>query len=207
MKFTRTPPVAACASTPETSIAYSAVPVALGTAPPPHPPAMPELSATPLTIIRWSPVRPPLAASAATSATTAPPTSRPPKLWLTPAISTPNANGVRELGIADDDLLVDDHLARRRLDVDRRRLTADGDGFFESADPQLGVERGCGRAGELHAFAPHRPEAGEGERDGVLTGTQVDDLIPAIAIGDGGAGFLDEHRAGGFHRHAWHDCA
>jgi hypothetical protein len=41
---------------------------------------MPELSATPLTIMRWSLVRPPLADSAATSATTAPPTSRPPKL-------------------------------------------------------------------------------------------------------------------------------
>ena len=36
----------------ETSMANSAVPVAFGTAPPPHPPAMPELSATPLTIMR-----------------------------------------------------------------------------------------------------------------------------------------------------------
>ncbi len=101
MKLTRTPPVAACASTAETSIANSCVPAAFGTAPPPQPPPMPELSATPLTIMRWSLVRPPLADSAATSATTAPPTSRPPKLWVTPAISTPKANGFRELGICD----------------------------------------------------------------------------------------------------------
>ena len=81
-------------------MANSAVPAAFGTAPPPHPPAMPELSATPFTIMRWSPVRPPLATSDATSATTAPPTSRPPTSCLTPAIRTPSANGVRELGSA-----------------------------------------------------------------------------------------------------------
>ncbi len=77
MKLMRTPPVAACASTPETSMANSAVPVAFGTAPPPQPPAIIELSATPLTIMRWSEVRPPLASSDATSCTTEPPTSWP----------------------------------------------------------------------------------------------------------------------------------
>ena len=52
-------------------------------------------------VMRWSPVRPPLATSDATSATTAPPTSRPPKSCLTPAIRTPSANGLRELGSVD----------------------------------------------------------------------------------------------------------
>ena len=83
-------------------MANSAVPVAFGTAPPPHPPAIPELSATPLTIIRWSEVRPPLASSEATSWTTEPPTSWPVNAPLrTPGISTPVVKGVRELGIAD----------------------------------------------------------------------------------------------------------
>ena len=82
-------------------MANSAVPVAFGTAPPPHPPAIIELSATPLTIMRWSDVRPPLASSEATSWTTEPPTSCPVNAPLrTPGISTPTVKGVRELGIA-----------------------------------------------------------------------------------------------------------
>ena len=162
MKFTRTPPVAACASTADTSIAYSAVPVALGTAPPPHPPAMPELSATPFTIIRWSPVRPPFAASAATSATTAPPTSRPPKLWLTPGISTPTANGVRELGIAET---ISWSMTTWRV-VDCTSTVGDSPltVIVSSRVPtfRLGVERGRGGAGELHAFAPARSRSRRG---------------------------------------------
>ena len=101
MKLMRTPPVADCASTLETSMANSAMPVAFGTAPPPQPPPIIVLSATPLTIMRWSDCRLPLNSSDATSCTTEPPTSgtlAPPR--LTPGINTPVVNGFRALGMA-----------------------------------------------------------------------------------------------------------
>ena len=54
----------------------------------------------------------------------------------------------------------------------------------------------------VDAFALDGAEAGQRERDGVGAGPQVDDLVLARAVGDDGADFLDQRRAGRLDRHA-----
>ena len=54
------------------------------------------------------------------------------------------------------------------------------------------------RAGQLDAFALDGAEAGQRERHGVGARPQIDDAVLAGAVGDGGADFLDQHRAGRF---------
>jgi hypothetical protein len=62
-------------------------------------------------------------------------------------------------GSRQEDLSIHDALSRRALDVDDRRLSADGDGFGDRADPQVGIDRRDECSGELDAFALDRGEA------------------------------------------------
>jgi hypothetical protein len=101
MKLIRTPPVAAVASTAAVSMANSDVPDAFGMAPPPHPPPIIVLSATPFIRSRWSSVLPPCALSASVLGPVAPPTSvtaPKPSLTFTPVMSTPTENELRDVG-------------------------------------------------------------------------------------------------------------
>ena len=196
MKLMRTPPVADCASTLETSMANSAMPVAFGTAPPPQPPPIIVLSATPLTIMRWSDCRLPLNSSDATSCTTEPPTSgtlAPPR--LTPGINTPVVNGFRALGMA----------ASTSWSITAWRvvlctstigdLAGDRDGLFERADAHVGVDREDGRARQLHTIAFECRETREREGHRVGPGSQVGDGIPPVGIGGRCSDLLDQDRA------------
>ena len=79
--------------------------------------------------------------------------------------------------------------------------------FCERADFQIGVDRRDERAGQLDAFALHRAETGQRERDGIGAGPQIDDSILAGVVADDGANFFDERGAGGFHRDAGHHGA
>src|SRR5262245_48323639 len=58
-------------------------------------------------------------------------------------------------------------LACGRGHVNRRRLTGNGDRFFESADAELDFYRRLARAAQRHTIPLDRIEAGETERDAV----------------------------------------
>ena len=73
-----------------------------------------------------------------------------------------------------------------------------GDRFLERADLQIGVDGGDEVGRQQQVFALHGAESGQRERDRVGAGPQIDDAVLAAPIGDGGADFLDEHRARGF---------
>ena len=79
-----------------------------------------------------------------------------------------------------DELAAHDLLARGVLHVDDRRLAGDGDRLFERADLHVGVDRDRAGAGELDAFALDDAEAGQGERQRVGAGPQIDDLVLAV---------------------------
>src|SRR6185369_2782418 len=97
----------------------------------------------------------------------------------------------------------DDRLPPRRLHVDDRRFTSDGDRFLERADLQFSVdvERGC--AGELDTFTPDGAEPGQCERHRVGTGTQVLDSILTGRVSDRAADLFNQLGARRLDGHAW----
>src|SRR5262249_31964692 len=68
---------------------------------------------------------------------------------------------------------------------------------------QLRVERRVEAWRQLDAFTPERREAGEGERDGVGTGNELDDAVLAALVGDRGTDFLDQDGTGRLHGDTW----
>ena len=86
--------------------------------------------------------------------------------------------------------------------IDNRCLAGDGNRFFQRADAQVGVNGVRGRAGQHDAIAFERVEPGQRERDGVRARTQIDDLIATVDVRHHRPGFLDQHWAGSFDRHA-----
>ena len=101
-----------------------------------------------------------------------------------------------------DRLGAQDGRARRGRDIHGRRLAGDGDGLFQRADAQIHVDHGPRGAAESNGLPLAGVEARQCERDGVGARPQVDHLVAAVVVGDGGADLLDQHRAGGFHRDA-----
>ena len=91
----------------------------------------------------------------------------------------------RDDGKRRDHVAADRRLPPDALHVDDRRLAGDGDRFRERADPQIRVDRGGERAGQLDALALDGAEAGQREGDGVGAGPQIDDAVLAGAVGDG----------------------
>ena len=99
-------------------------------------------------------------------------------------------------------LLIEHALLCGVLDIDDRRLTANGHGFLDGPDAQFGVD-GCGeRACELDPLATDRTEAAEGEYDAIEPWTEVFDAVLSAAVGHRRADLLDEHRAGRLNGHA-----
>src|SRR5258705_13541701 len=95
-------------------------------------------------------------------------------------------------------LPIDDALSRRTLAVDHRGLSADGDGLFDRADSQVGIVRRDERSGKLDAFALHRGEARERERDRIGSGPKVLDTVMAAAVGNDRPHLLDQGGTGSF---------
>ena len=112
---------------------------------------------------------------------------------------------VEQIAVAPDarkrshGLVVERDLAPRALHVDDRRFASDGNGFLHAADAQLGVDRDdTGPAHDL-TLTSHGREAREAERDRVRAGLKILDAIPAGAIGNRCADFLDQRWTCGFH--------
>jgi hypothetical protein len=80
--------------------------------------------------------------------------------------------------------------------------TADGDRFFDRADPEIRVDGRGERPAELEAFALDRAEAGQREYDRVGARPQVDDLVLSGPIRNDRPRLLDQSWAGRFNRHA-----
>ena len=96
----------------------------------------------------------------------------------------------------------DRRLAPHALHVHDRRLAGYRDGFLDRAHAQLGVDRRRRHTGQLDALAFDRREPGQREADNVTARPQIDDPIPAGAVGHGGADLLDQHVACGLDRDA-----
>ena len=96
-----------------------------------------------------------------------------------------------------DDIAGDHLRALRLLHVDERRFTRHRDGLLEGADPHLHVDRHGEVRRQRELVAKDGGEAGKGERHLVGAGAQVDDAVPALAVGDGDAPAFDEHRTAG----------
>ena len=106
-----------------------------------------------------------------------------------------------------DGVACDDLGPRRALHVDDRRFAGDGDRLFERADRELAVDRDVGRRLDLDPLLHEGREAGQRHGDGVDARPQIDDVVPAGAVGDRDARPLDQRRAGGFHGDARQDAA
>jgi hypothetical protein len=104
-------------------------------------------------------------------------------------------------------LTVEHGLVLRALRVDDRRRTGHRHRLFDGADRQRAVDLRGERALEHDAFALDRMETGQRERHGVGARAQIDDGVPAGAVGDGAAHLFDERGARRFHRDARHDGA
>src|SRR5205085_2352999 len=91
------------------------------------------------------------------------------------------------------------------LQVHDGRFARDGDRFSELADLQVGVDRGGEAGAQLEPLTLQRAEPGEREGHGIGARTQINYPVESLAVTDGGAGFLDEDRAGGFNGDAWQD--
>ena len=98
-------------------------------------------------------------------------------------------------------------LGRDALHVDDWRGAGDGDGFLDGAHRHLRADRRGEARGQLDAFADHRPEPWQGERDLVGAGAKRRDLIAALLVGDGRARAFDQRGTAGLDRHARHDGA
>src|SRR6185295_18025877 len=102
--------------------------------------------------------------------------------------------------------LAADRLQLLRVDdVDHGRFTGDDDGFGDGADFQVGVDGGREGTAQLDPLTLDCAETRQAERDRVRAGPQILDVVLAAPIGDGGAYFLDERRAGGLDRDARQD--
>ena len=94
-----------------------------------------------------------------------------------------------------------EHLAVEHLDaaggrdVHDRGLTRDGDRLLESADRQHCVDRGHETGRQVLILDQHGRESGQGERQGVRAGTQVDDGVATRPVGNGDTTPLDQRRA------------
>ena len=94
----------------------------------------------------------------------------------------------------------------RALHVDHGSFTRDRDRLFERADRHLAVDRQREVRLELEAFLDEGREAGQRHRDGVVAGPQIDDGVPARAVGDREAAPFDQRRAGSLHGDARQDA-
>src|SRR5207249_3329722 len=103
------------------------------------------------------------------------------------------------------DILRHDALAKRVLHVDDGRLAGYGDGFFDGADTQLGVQRRRERSGQLDPFTLRRAEARQRESDDISARPEIDDSILTGGIRDDGTDFLDQDGTRGFDRDARQD--
>ena len=102
-------------------------------------------------------------------------------------------NGIPHL--AGDGLL----RLRRRVHVDERGLTGNGDRFRDRAELHLGVDGCRERRGQFDARSLERGEALQREGDGVRARAQVHDPEDALGIGDGGADLFYECRTSDVH--------
>ena len=90
-----------------------------------------------------------------------------------------------------------EHLGPRvRLHVDHRCCPRHGHRLLEPADPQHGIDGHREGRGELQLLADDGGESGERKGQGVGAGPQVEDRVASGAVGERGAGALDQHRAG-----------
>ena len=109
-------------------------------------------------------------------------------------------DGVEHLGV--------EHLdPAGRLHVDDGRLARDGHRLLERADRKLRVHRGGEAGRQILALDQDGREAGQGEREGVHPGPQVDQRVAAGAVRDGDAAALDEGRRRGLDGDAGQDAA
>ena len=88
------------------------------------------------------------------------------------------------------------------LHVHDRRFARDRDGFLERADAEFDVDVDDSRARQHDAVTLDGVETGEGERDRIRAGAQVDDLEATVAVGDRLADFFDQNGTRGFDGHA-----
>ena len=110
-----------------------------------------------------------------------------------PRLPTP-ARGHRVDDVASD------HLgALRLLHVDDRGFARHQHRLLESAYSHLHVDRHREVGRQIELVAYDRGESWESERHLVGARAQVDDAVPALAVGDGDAAAFDEHRAAGLH--------
>ena len=116
-----------------------------------------------------------------------------------------NRLDVSRAGNRVDEVARHDLLSRRVLDVDHRRLARHRHRLLERADPEVGVDRHGGVGGNDDAVALERAEPGQREGDLVGARPQIDDGVPAVAVGHHAARLLDENGTGRFHGDAGQD--
>ena len=98
-------------------------------------------------------------------------------------------------GYRAEHLAGDRGLPAHALHVNHRRLAGHRDRFLDGADAKVGADRRGHQTRQLDALALDRREPSQRERHGIGPSAQIDDLISAGAVGDGGTNFLDEHVA------------
>ena len=90
------------------------------------------------------------------------------------------------------------------LDVHHGRRGRDDHGFLKTADGHLSIHIGREPGPQFDALALHRIEPRDRKHDGIDTGWELDNLVPALAVCHDGADLFDEGRAGRFHRDTGH---
>jgi hypothetical protein len=95
-------------------------------------------------------------------------------------------------------LVVEDDLAPGALGVHHRRRASHGNGFLNAADAQFHVHRDDCRAADGQLIAANGGEAGQAEGHRIGARAQVFNPVAPVAVGDGGADFFDQRRAGRF---------
>ena len=101
-----------------------------------------------------------------------------------------------------------DELGRHRLalpcalDVDQRALPRHEHGLFDLTDPQLGIDGGGEARRQRDTFALDGTESGKRERHRVRPRVEIDDLVDALAVGDGRSHLFNQRRTRGFNRDA-----
>ncbi len=86
--------------------------------------------------------------------------------------------------------------------VDQRGRARHRDRLLERPDPHVRVHRRREPRRQLDAVPLEGAKAGEREGNSIRAGPQIDDVVPALVVGDDAADLFDQGRTGGFHRDA-----
>src|SRR5688572_30863856 len=110
--------------------------------------------------------------------------------------STPSARRSR------DRLALEHGLPANGLRLDDWCLRLDDERLGHTADTHLAIDRDDTGAADGDVLTARRAEAGKGERDGIRTRAEIDQLILPRSVGHRATHFLDERGAGRFNSDA-----